>query len=251
MRPRKSSTDILCEGSSKAGAISIFSRSFLEKIENPYTHRHKSPHEMSGLSRTPTLSHEPVPQPTYNFTDAEVFAYADAQDKAEVTYEEARAAEDEAKAADETPAAVARQQNALRSIFKRIRGKPAFPQATMAPVEPVAESVDQFNAMIASLVSLADIAALNPNAPRLFALPLEPTESLLPAHEVTVEDARRLLEEADANFTMANAEVRRAHTMNGPNVQIHVDAAVRYREESCRRLLSAEDAYSAALRRQA
>jgi len=218
MRPRKSSTDILF-GDSKGGAISIFSSSFLEKIENPYTHKHKSPHEMSGLSRTPTLSHEPVPQPTYNFTDAEVFAYADAEDK--MTYEEAKAAEDEAKAADETPAAVARQQDALRSIFKRIRGKPAFPQATpVSPVEPVAESVDQFNAMIASLVSLTDIAALNPNAPRLFASPLEPTESLLPAHEAPVEAD---LEKGKADFAMANMEVKeRPHTMND----------VQYREDS-------------------
>ena len=84
------------------------------------------------LKRTPTLSHEPVPAPVY----------------ADVTVEEARSAEHDAKEANETPAAMARQQAALKSIFSRMRVAPALPSSagpglrrclTVAPPdEPVA-----------------------------------------------------------------------------------------------------------------
>ena len=60
------------------------------------------------------------------------------------------------------------------------------------------------------------------------------------------EDARNRLKQAEADFTMANEEVLRAHKMNGDNVAIHVQSAVSYREDSRRRLAAAEEAYAVA-----
>ena len=98
------------------------------------------------LQRTMTLSHEPVVPPNYYFTEAEVFAMADAEDKAKA------------------------------------------------------------------------------DAVRLAAL--------------------KALKHAEADFDMANSEVLRAHKMNGPNVDLHVQSALCYREDSRRRLAAAEQAYS-------
>jgi hypothetical protein len=55
-----------------------------------------------------------------------------------------------------------------------------------------------------------------------------------------VEDARNRLKQAEADFAMANEEVLRAHKMNGPNVEYHVQSALTYREDSRRRLAAAE-----------
>jgi len=60
------------------------------------------------LRRTPTLSHEPVPAPVYE----------------DVTLEEALAAEDKARAV--LSAAALRRQEALKSIFGRMRKLPAI-----------------------------------------------------------------------------------------------------------------------------
>lgn len=60
----------------------------------------------------------------------------------------------------------------------------------------------------------------------------------------TFEDARQALKKAEADFAMANEEVLRAHKMNGPNVEYHVQSALTYREDSRRRLAAAE-AYAA------
>ena len=122
------------------------------------------------LKRTMTLAHDPVEPPNYHFTDAEVFAMADAEDKAK--------AEEKDKG-----------QDALRSIFQRIRHAPA----------------------------------------------------VLPR-----EDAHQALKKAEADFSMANEEVLRAHKMNGPNVECHVQSALTYREDSRRRLAAAEEAYAVA-----
>jgi len=127
------------------------------------------------LKRTMTLAHDPVEPPNYHFTDAEVFAMADAEDKAK--------AEAKAKAG----------QDALRAMFQGIRHLPAV-------------------------------------LPRSSAF----------------EDARNRLKQAEADFTMANEEVLRAHKMNGDNVAIHVQSAVSYREDSRRRLAAAEEAYAVA-----
>lgn len=55
------------------------------------------------------------------------------------------------------------------------------------------------------------------------------------------EDARQALHKAEADFAMANEEVLRAHKMNGPNVEYHVQSAVTYREDSRRRLAAAQE----------
>lgn len=62
----------------------------------------------------------------------------------------------------------------------------------------------------------------------------------------TLPHASTGLQQAEADFAMANEEVLRAHKMNGPNVEIHVQSAVTYREDSRRRLAAAEQAYAAA-----
>jgi hypothetical protein len=144
------------------------------------------------LKRTMTLAHEPVESPNYHFTDAEVFAMADAEDRASVkTEDRAKAdAEDRAsvKTEDRAKAEVeSKGQDALRSIFQGIRHLPAV-------------------------------------------LPRTPA----------VEDARNRLKQAEADFAMANEEVLRAHKMNGPNVEYHVQSALTYREDSRRRLAAAE-----------
>ena len=132
------------------------------------------------LKRTMTLAHDPVEPPNYHFTDAEVFAMADAEDRASAKVEDKAKVDDKAKVEEKDKAG----QDALRSIFQRIRHLPA----------------------------------------------------LLPR-----EDARQALKKAEADFSMANEEVLRAHKMNGPNVEYHVQSAVTYREDSRRRLAAAEE----------
>lgn len=62
--------------------------------------------------------------------------------------------------------------------------------------------------------------------------------------EAALQAARADLEKARAHLAYANDEVLRARKMNGPNVSLHVDSAIRYREAALRRLSDAEEAYA-------
>jgi len=62
--------------------------------------------------------------------------------------------------------------------------------------------------------------------------------------KVALQAAKRGLEQARAHLAYANEEVLRAHKMNGPNVSLHVDSAIWYREAALRRLSDAEEAYA-------
>ena len=84
------------------------------------------------LCRTPTLSHEPVPAPVYQ----------------DLTLEEALAAEDKALAAQKALAAedkarALRRQEALKSIFARVRKLPA-----MLPRSPSVSPVHEPSALV-------------------------------------------------------------------------------------------------------
>jgi hypothetical protein len=102
----------------------------MKSMSNPLT-----PFVPKPLCRTPTLSHEPVPAPVYEDLP------------------------------EEAPAAVTSQQDALKSIFRRIRHAPAVlpraPSVIPAPKpEPIAEVQDNdFEKALMAKVEEAKIEA--------------------------------------------------------------------------------------------
>ena len=98
----------------------------MKSMSNPLT-----PFVPKPLCRTPTLSHEPVPAPVYEDLP------------------------------EEAPAAVTSQQDALKSIFRRIRHAPAvLPRAPSISPAPIAEVQDNdFEKALMAKVEEAKIEA--------------------------------------------------------------------------------------------